>query len=217
MAASRRKRERVLDPIARMSEVLFGLIMALTFTTTLEITAGRDDVRTLLVGVLGCNIAWGLVDAVMFLVASLTARGHQLLTIRDVRAAVGQEDAHRAIAGAMPPYLSRSLTSDDLDRLRQRLIAMPEPDPPMLTRDDWLGALAVFLLVFLSTFPVVVPFLLFAHVSLAVRLSNLVAIVMMFAIGSTMARHAGLSPWRTGLSFVVLGVVLVAITIALGG
>src|SRR6476620_853236 len=112
MAASTQKRERVLDPIARMSEVLFGLIMALTFTTTLEITAPREDVRALLVGVLGCNIAWGLVDAVMFLVASLTARGHEVLTMRDVRAAVRQEDAHRAIAGAMPPFLSSSLTSD---------------------------------------------------------------------------------------------------------
>src|SRR5262245_54955666 len=67
--------ERILDPIARMSEVLFGLIMALTFTTTLELTAGRADVRMLLVGVIGCNIAWGLVDAVMYLIATLTERG----------------------------------------------------------------------------------------------------------------------------------------------
>ena len=217
MSASRQERERVLDPIARMSEVLFGLIMALTFTTTLEITAGRDDVRTLLVGVLGCNIAWGLVDAVMFLVASVTERGHEVLTMRDVRAAVRQEDAHRAIAGAMPPFLSSSLTSDDLDRVRQRLLARPHLDQPMLMRDDWLGALAVFLLVFLSTLPIVIPFLVVANVQLAVRLSNLIAIVMMFAIGSTMARYAGISPWRTGLAFVVLGTVLVAITIALGG
>ncbi len=87
------QRKRLLDPTARMSEVLFGLIMALTFTTTLELTAGRDDVRTLLVGVIGCNIAWGLVDAVMFLIASLTQRGNGRLTIRAVRLAARQEDA----------------------------------------------------------------------------------------------------------------------------
>ena len=78
--------------------------MALTFTTTLELTAGRDDVRTLLVGVIGCNIAWGLVDAVMFLISSLTERGHGFLTIRAVRAAAEQEEAHRVIAGAMAPH-----------------------------------------------------------------------------------------------------------------
>ena len=35
-------RERLLDPVARMSEILFGLIMALTFTGTLDVaTAWR--------------------------------------------------------------------------------------------------------------------------------------------------------------------------------
>ena len=217
MSVPASERERILDPVARMSEVLFGLIMALTFTTTLELTAGRDDVRTLLVGVIGCNIAWGLVDAVMFLIASMTGRGHGFLTIRAVRAASRPEDAHRAIAGAMPPILASILTRDDFDRVRQRLVAMPDIDPPTLTRDDWLGALAVFLLVFLSTFPVAVPFLIFSDVPVAVRLSNLVAIVMLFAVGYTLAKHAGFSPWWTGLGFVALGVVLVAITIALGG
>ena len=217
MIVSARERERILDPIARMSEVLFGLIMALTFTTTLEVTAGRDDVRTLLVGVIGCNIAWGLVDAVMYLIASMTGRGHGFVTVRAVRAAARQEDAHRAITGAITPLLSTILTRDDIDLVRQRLLAMPEIGPPTLTRDDWLGALAVFLLVCVSTFPVVVPFLFFTDVRLAVRLSNLVAILMMFAIGYKLAKHAGFNPWRTGLAFVALGVVLVAITIALGG
>ncbi len=41
---------RVLDPIARVSEVLFGVIMALTFTGTLSAaTADRAEVRTLLI------------------------------------------------------------------------------------------------------------------------------------------------------------------------
>ena len=217
MRVSAQEREAILDPIARMSEVLFGLIMALTFTTTLELTAGRDDVRTLLVGVIGCNIAWGLVDAVMYLIASLVGRGHGFLAIRAVRAATQPEDAHRLIVGAMPPLLSTFLTSDDVERVRLRLIAATDIHPPTLTREDWLGAAGVFLLVFLSTCPVVVPFLFLTNVGVAVRLSNLVAILMMFAVGYTLARHAGFSPWWTGLAFVALGVALVAITIALGG
>ena len=59
--AESRESARVLDPVARSSEVLFGLIMALTFTGTVSVaTAGRDDVRTLVIGIIGCNIAWGL-------------------------------------------------------------------------------------------------------------------------------------------------------------
>ena len=217
MAVSISEPERLLDPIARMSEVLFGLIMALTFTTTLELTAGRDDVRTLLVGVIGCNIAWGLVDAVMFLIAALTHRGNGRRTIRAVRLAARPEDAHRLIADAMAPILATILVSDDIERVRLRMLSMPDIDAPALRRDDWLRALAVFLLVFLSTLPVVLPFLFLDDVRLAVRLSNLTAIAMMFGVGYTLAKHAGFSPWWTGLALVALGAVLVAITIALGG
>ena len=63
---------RVLDPIDRVSEILFGLIMVLTFTGSLSVAeAGRDDTRTMLIGALGCNLAWGIIDAVLFLMGGL--------------------------------------------------------------------------------------------------------------------------------------------------
>ena len=52
--------DRILDPMDRISEVLFGLIMALTFTCTLGVAAA--EVRTMLIGALGCNLAWGIID-----------------------------------------------------------------------------------------------------------------------------------------------------------
>jgi hypothetical protein len=53
-----------LDPMDRISEVLFGVIMVLTFTGALSIaTADRLEVREMLVGALGCNLAWGVIDA----------------------------------------------------------------------------------------------------------------------------------------------------------
>src|SRR5262249_21070463 len=52
--------EGILEPMDRISEVLFGLIMALTFTLTLGVvTADRIQVRTMLLAALGCNLAWG--------------------------------------------------------------------------------------------------------------------------------------------------------------
>jgi hypothetical protein len=213
------KRERVLDPIARVSEVLFGLIMALTFTGTLSAaTADREEVRTLLIGVIGCNIAWGLVDAVMFLMSALTERGHGLMTIQAVRRAATPDAAYRVITGVLPPILASFLQPGDFERMRQGLVRMEQlPAAPSLTKDDWVGALAVFLLVFLSTFPIVIPFLVFGNVRFALRISNLVALVMLFITGSWLARHGGHHPLWTGLTMVTLGVVLVGITIALGG
>ena len=211
--------ERILDPVDRMSEVLFGLIMALTFTGTLSVaTAGREDVRELLVGMIGCNLAWGLADAVMFLMGTLAERGHNLQLLHAARRAARSEDAHQVIAGSMPPLLASLLTSDDYERLRQGLLGVrDQPASAWITRSDVLGAGAVFLLVFLSTFPVVIPFIVFSDVYVALRASNAVAIAMMFAAGYYLARHGGYRPLLTGASVVVLGVVLVAIAIALGG
>jgi hypothetical protein len=211
--------ERVLDPVDRMSEVLFGLIMALTFTGTLSVaTAGREDVRELMVGMIGCNLAWGLADAVMFLMGTLAERGHNRQMLQAARRAERSVDAHQVIAGSMPPLLAALLTADDYERLRQGLLATrDQPEKAWITRGDVVGASAVFLLVFLSTFPVVIPFIVFKDVYLALRASNAVAIVMMFAAGYYLARHGGYRPLLTGVSVVVLGVVLVGIAIALGG
>ena len=210
--------ERVLDPIARVSEILFGLIMALTFTGTLgAATAGREEVRTLLIGMIGCNIAWGLVDAVMFVMSSLTERGHGLLTINRVRHAATPAEAHRIINDTLPDVVASVVSSDELERVRQRLLRTQVPARARMAREDWLGALAVFFLVALSTFPVVIPFLIFDRVHLALRVSNLIAIIMLFCLGYWLAQHSGHRPWRTGSSMVVLGLVLVAVAIALGG
>jgi hypothetical protein len=54
----------MLDPLERISEVLFGVIMALTFTCTLGVATADDiQVKTMLIGALGCNLAWGVIDA----------------------------------------------------------------------------------------------------------------------------------------------------------
>ena len=217
--APKRRTERVLDPVARVSEILFGVIMALTFTGTLSAaTAGREEVRTLLIGVIGCNLAWGLVDAVMFLMSALTERGHSLLTIQAVRSAPSPDAAHTVIAAAIPPFVASLLKRDVLESVRVGLVGLHDlPPSPKLTKDDWLGAAAVFLLVFLSTFPIVIPFLIVRDVRFALRISNLIALVMLFITGSALARHGGHNPLWTGLTMMLLGVVLVAITIALGG
>jgi VIT1/CCC1 family predicted Fe2+/Mn2+ transporter len=80
-----------------------------------------------------------------------------------------------------------------------------------------IGAFGVFLLVFLSTFPVVIPFIFIHEAALALRISNAIAIVSLFAAGRMLARYTGMRPVVTGVAMVVVGVALVSLTIALGG
>jgi VIT1/CCC1 family predicted Fe2+/Mn2+ transporter len=209
----------VLAPSERASEILFGLIMVLTFTGSLSAaTAGREETRTMLIGALGCNLAWGIVDAVFYLMNTLSQRGRDLLIVWRVRDAATVEDAHRLIAESLPETVAEVLRPAELDAIRLKWLRLPAPPRrPRLGKDDLVGALGVFLLVFVSTFPVVIPFLVVHDVMLALRLSNAVAIVMLFWAGWSLGRYAGYSPWRVGLWVVAIGLVLVGVAIALGG
>ncbi len=209
---------RVLDPMDRISEILFALIMALTFTCTLGVaTADNIQVRTMLIGALGCNLAWGIIDAGVFLMARLNERGRNLMRWRAVRDAADPDAAQRVIADALPPPLASVLSSGQLESMRQGLLRLPEPDHPRLTRRDGLGALAICLLSFLSTFPIVIPFMFIGDARIALRVSNAVAIAMLFLCGYAFGRCAGFRPWAMGLAMVVVGGLLVGIAIALGG
>jgi hypothetical protein len=210
---------RVLEPSERIAEVLFGLIMVLTFTGSLSVaTAGRDDVRAMLVGALGCNLAWGIIDGILYLMGSLAERGRDLATYMAIREAGDPLVARRVLADALPPTIASVLEPAELERLRERLQALPPPlERASLTGRDWRGAWGVLLIVFLSTFPVAVPFIVMHHAVTAMRVSNAVAVGMLFVTGVAYGRIVGRSPWLFGIGMVGLGAVLVAMTMTLGG
>ena len=215
---SAKSSDRILEPMDRISEILFGLIMALTFTLTLGVvTADRIQVRTMLLAALGCNLAWGIIDASVFLMARFNQRGRTAMQLRAVRTAADIADAHRIIADALPPALASVLPPDQLELMRQRLLQLPEPGRPRLTKRDGRGAIGICLLSFLSTFPIVIPFILVGDARLALRLSNAVAIGMLFVCGYALGRCAGFRPWATGLLMVAGGLALVGVAVALGG
>jgi hypothetical protein len=216
---SNRAEKHLLDPTERLSEVLFGLIMVLTFTCSFSVaTAGQADVKNMLIAALGCNLAWGIIDAVFYLMGCFSELGHNLLTFQAVRKAADPGEGRRIIAEALPPVLASVLPEGEFEVMRRRLLELPETTSrPRLKLNDWLAAVGVFLLVFLSTFPVVLPFIFFRDAARALRFSNGVAIVMLFAGGYAFADYAGLRPWKTGIAMVVLGVAMVALSIAFGG
>jgi hypothetical protein len=208
-----------LDPLERACEILFALIMVLTFTGSISVAeGGAAGTRTVLAGAIGCNMAWGIVDATMYLMATLTERARGLTTLQAIRRSRGPNAGRRLVLDALPPIVARVLTPIEVDTMRERLTRLPEQSALVsLNRADFSSAAGVFLLVFLSTFPVVIPFFVIPEVAIALRASNVVAIVMMFATGWSLGRYTGRSGWRTGLAMVALGIVLVGITMALGG
>ena len=211
--------DRALEPVERLSEILFGLIMALTVTGAVSVaTADHFAIQTMLFAALGCNLAWGIIDAGMYLMARLGERGRNALAVRAVRETVSREDAHRIIADELPPLLAQAFQPAHLELIRERIDKIPASDvSPRLTGRDWRGALGVCILVILSTFPVVIPFIVISDARLALRISNALAVISLFLCGFLFGRHAGLQPLTTGLIMVGVGVALVSVAIALGG
>jgi VIT1/CCC1 family predicted Fe2+/Mn2+ transporter len=102
--------------------------------------------------------------------------------------------------------------------LSGKLAQIPESTLwPRLAKEDWLGALGVFLVVFLSLFPRVVRFIFVSNARLALRISNGVALALLFLGGYSFGRFTNSKPWRAGLSVVIFGIAVVAMAILIGG
>ena len=173
----------------------------------------------MLIGALGCNVAWGIIDAILYLMGGRAETNRGLMTFKAVRKAADPQQGQRLIAEALPPIVADALLPADLEAMRRRLVEIPEPPARALRRDrtEWRAGIAVFLLVFLSTFPVTIPFMLIDRVEPAMRVSNAIAIVLLFGTGFAYGRIAGRNPMWMGFLMVLGGAGIVAMTIALGG
>jgi VIT1/CCC1 family predicted Fe2+/Mn2+ transporter len=208
----------VLDPISRLSEIIFGLIMVLTFTGSISAaSAGRSEIGVILWAALGCNVAWGIVDAFMYIMSLMMERGDAANSLRTAQNA-GSEEAVEQIKEYLPPAIVEVLTKEQLESIRLGLRNLPEPPEriPVLWRDI-RAAVLIFFLVALSTLPCSIPFLLIKDPAIAMRVSNGVAILLLFITGFRLAKYTGYNKLLFGIIVAVLGFVLVGMTIALGG
>jgi len=211
------RRARVLDPIERASEAIFGVLMAVSITGSISVaTAGSEETRTMVFAALGCNVAWGLTDAVMYLVSAATEQNRRIMLLQRLREITDSRAAHDLVAAAMPSRFAGGASAETLEAIRKHLVAIPVPRVA-LGPSDFAGALGVFFIVVLATFPAVIPFLFVRDAALAMRMSNTLAVVTLYAYGHLLGWHAGGRPWRYGLSVAALGVGLVAVIMALGG
>jgi len=214
--------ERYLEPADRLNEVLFGLIMVLTFTLTAGLTVedGPDAARELLLATLGCNVAWGIIDGAMFLMDALLERSRRIRTLAAVQGASDEATALAEIDRVLDETVLALADDDERARVSRAVYAVARRLPPERTRvhkDDLYGALASGLLVMVSTVPAVFPFLLIDDPRRALRASNFLLVGLLFAVGYQWGKYARTGRWRAGLAFLFIGLVLVSTAIALGG
>ncbi len=214
---------KYLDPATSMGEILFGLIMTLTFTLGAGLAIqedGAEGARALLIATIGCNIAWGVIDGVFYVLGQLFERGRRRRVIQLVRGAKKDSDAETLVAGELDDIIEKVMTPDERRKLYVRIIEQVrtgEIPPNPITRDDVMGGIASFWLVFFASLPAAIPFLFIDDARIALRASNAVLLALLFLAGFRWARYTTARPAITGLVFLVFGAALVAMTIALGG
>ncbi len=214
---------RYLDPASSLAEILFGLIMTLTFTLGAGIIIedeGREGARQLLIALIGCNIAWGVIDGALYLVGEWFDRGRLRRLGFAVRGMAEERAAVTLVAHELDEMLESVISVSERETLYARIVANLRSKPAAantLTRQDVLGALTSFCLVVLASLPAAIPFLLLDDARIALRLSNAILIAMLFMTGYLWARHTLGNPWLVGLCFLIGGIALVAVAIVLGG
>ena len=208
-----------LEPMDRISEILFAVIMALSFTCTLAVqTADRLQVRTMLFAALGCNLAWGIIDAGIHIMTRVNTESGRAAMLREMRDAPSNTAARSLLADNLHPLMASTFSEAQLDATRRSLRETPKlPGRAPLTRDDAFAAISLCLLCFLSTFPIALPFLFVGDARLALRISNAVAAIMLLFCGYVYGLRNGFPPWATALAMALFGGAMIGVAIALGG
>jgi hypothetical protein len=215
---------RYLDPASRLGEILFGLIMVLTVTLAagLAVPDDRAGARELLAAAIGCNIAWGIIDAVIYLMNCVTVRAGKIRLLRAVQSAPNPSAALAIVEKEVEPELQELIQPEEARAfseaaLQQLTAAHVNTSRPLVSREEIYGAVACFWLVFLSCLPASLPFLIFSRPHLALRVSNFFLIALLFLVGQKWAHYAGVNRFLAGFGLVAIGLVLVGIAILLGG
>jgi VIT1/CCC1 family predicted Fe2+/Mn2+ transporter len=212
----------VLDPTDALTEELFGVVMALTITlgAGLIIEEGEQSTRHLLFGILGCNMAWGMIDGSMYLLGCMLERSARARLLLSIQGAVDNASARAVIARELDPRLAALTSPEERVRLYDGILSRlrnTSPEHTRMTREDIQGAIVVWWLVFLTSLPAVLPFVFIDDRFVALRVSNALLLILLFITGYNWARVTHANPWWFGSIALLVGAVMVAVVMAFGG
>ena len=156
-----------------------------------------------------------------YIMNSAFERNRQLRIARIIASTPEEDAALAAIRNEFDPYIASVTQHEDREQLyrsvRNSLVHGRMPKRTEFLRDDIMGAVAVFCLTLAATIPAILPLLIIDHPWLALRVSSFLVIGSLFFVGYHWAKYVDANPWLAGLGLTILGLVLVAVAIAIGG
>jgi hypothetical protein len=219
-----------LDPIDRLGETLFALMILLSFTLAIRISLLGSDAQApttaqyasrLVVAMLTAIVGWGVIDGVMYVLFSVFDRGEKHRLLACVQTAAPPAEGIAAIAEKLDPILEPITRAGQRELLYEDVLAHlrdSQPKPVGIKRVDLVGAVGCVLVAVISALPSLAPFVLLRdNLMLALRVSNIVSFVMLFAAGYGYGHYSRMNPWKTGLALLAAGAILGVTAILLEG
>jgi hypothetical protein len=222
---------RLLDPIDRLSETIYSVLILLTFTLAYRIirvgaepVAAPESIRyanDLLIASLGAIVAWGVIDGLMYILMEVFQRGERHRFLHLIQTAADETERVNILADELDYVLEPITDETERQHLYQGMLShlrRAQPRPIGFRRDDFAGALGTLVVAVIAVIPSLIPLIVLRNnYDLAIRVSNIISFIVLFHAGYTWGTYTGVNPWRTGLILVGAGVVMVAIAIPLGG
>ena len=209
---------RYLDPIDIVAELLTGTTMALSFTLggSLIVKGGDDGTKKMLFAVLGCNVAWGIIDGMSCLMRRMYELSRKARLLEAIRAHGGGAHAVAIVADELNGEFLGYAAPEELDHLYRQIAAhlsRVSPERIHLKKEDFYEAFITFALMCATTIPAVGPFVVLSDRHFALRVSNVLLLTMLFAAGYRWGVITRSRPWIFGLAVLLIGLVMVAIQI----
>lgn len=213
---------RYLDPSESLLEILFGLIMALTMTAGARLVADPAtlDAWELIGALAGCNAAWGIIDAVFYLLGSMFNRSRRIEMVRRLQATTNQDQAIAVIYREFSLEGEPGMREQDKAAFYRSLLEMLRHARTRRARflpSEFAAAAIIFMLVSLTAVPGLIPLALVGDGGLALRIANALQVLLLFYVGFKWSRYSGSNPWHGAAIIGVMGIVLVLVSMLLGG
>lgn len=219
-----------LDPLDALFTIFFSILFALLFTLSYGILIYRGALgselssrygQELFFAILGAVTAWGIIDGVLYVLGEVFARRERYRLLHDIQASDSEAQAAAAIAAELDFILEPITSGEQRHALYHDILAylsQAEPQAVGIQRADVVGALATVLLSVAAVLPSLLPLLLMpGYLPQAIRLSNGVSFLVIFATGYSWGIHTGTNPWKTGLLLASVCLAMVLIAMLLGG
>jgi hypothetical protein len=205
-------------------EMLCGVIMVLVLIGYLKLSLAQDDIefkKLMMLVPLGCNAAWGIIDGIMYVLVNLRERGNKSKLLSLIKSAKNQTDAmalvRKEFGFAFFDLLNQDTQKNIYEEILKGVTNATIVKPKGISKNDLRLVLKTFLIVLSSGVPIVIPFFFLNDVWLAIRISHIIGLVMLFCIGYWWAKFASRHRIRSAIGLTILGVVIVGMTELLHG